>query len=78
LGCRYEAVLYADIHRAKQPHLLPGAHRFLLGALQYLVLVANYWQHGAFDPQAFAIGFGALIGGIGVALGLKKDSQANT
>lgn len=64
----------------------PNNHTFcpvrivsVLGALQYLVLsVANYWQHGAFDPQSFAIGFGALIGGIGVALGLKKDSQANT
>lgn len=47
----------------------------IVGALQFLGLVlANYIQHGIFDPQAFAVGFGALIGGVGVALGLKKDA----
>lgn len=64
----------------------PNNHTFcpvrliaLFGALQYLGLsVANYWQHGAFDPQAYAIGFGALLGGMGVALGLKKDSPPST
>jgi hypothetical protein len=47
----------------------------IVGAFQYLALaIANYTQHGAFDPQGYAIGFGALLGGLGVALGLKKDS----
>lgn len=47
----------------------------LLGSFQYMGLAtAHYVQHGAFDPQAFAIGFGALLGGVGVALGLKKDT----
>lgn len=47
----------------------------ILGALQYLGLaVAHYIQHAVFDPQGYAIGFGALLGGIGVALGLKKDT----
>jgi hypothetical protein len=46
------------------------------GALQYLGLaVANYVQHHVFDPQGYAIGFGALLGGVGVALGLKKDTK---
>lgn len=46
-----------------------------LGAMQYLALsVANYVQHHIFDPQGYAIGFGALVGGVGVALGLKKDT----
>lgn len=46
------------------------------GALQYLGLaVANYIQHNVFDAQNYAIGFGALLGGIGVALGLKKDTK---
>lgn len=48
----------------------------LLGVFQYLGLtLAHYIQHSVFDPQAFAIGFGALIGGVGVALGLKKDTK---
>ena len=47
----------------------------LLGALQYLGLTfAHYIQHQVFDPQGYAVGFGALLGGIGVALGLKKDT----
>lgn len=47
-----------------------------LGVLQYLGLtLAHYIQHSIFEPQAFAVGFGALIGGVGVALGLKKDSS---
>jgi hypothetical protein len=48
----------------------------LLGSLQYLVLCAmNYFQHAVFDPQGYAVGFGALLGGVGVALKLKKDSS---
>jgi hypothetical protein len=47
----------------------------LLGVLQYLVMSgAHYVQHAVFEPQAFAVGFGALISGVGVALGLKKDT----
>ena len=47
----------------------------LLGVLQYLGLsIANYAQHSVFDPQGYAVGLGALIGGIGVALKLKKDT----
>lgn len=50
----------------------------VFGAVQYLALTwANYIQHGVFAPQDFAIGFGALLGGVGVALGLKKDSPPN-
>jgi hypothetical protein len=48
----------------------------LLGGLQYLgISLAHYIQHQVFDPQSFAVGFGALLGGIGVALGLKKDTK---
>lgn len=47
----------------------------ILGSFQYLVLgIASYVQHATFDPQNYAIGFGALLGGVGVALGLKKDT----
>jgi hypothetical protein len=47
-----------------------------LGSLQYIALAAaNYVQHNVFDPQGYAVGFGALIGGVGVALKLKKDSK---
>jgi hypothetical protein len=47
----------------------------LLGCLEYLgVTLAHYIQHALFDPQGFSVGFGALIAGTGVALGLKKDS----
>lgn len=47
----------------------------LLGSLQFLGLgIANYVQHAVFDPQGYAVGLGALIGGVGVALKLKKDS----
>lgn len=48
----------------------------ILGSLQYLGMAgANYYQHHIFDAQNYAIGFGALLGGIGVALGLKKDTK---
>ena len=51
----------------------------LLGALQYLgMAAANYIQHRVFDAQGYAIGFGALLGGVGVALGLKKDSPKDS
>lgn len=29
----------------------------------------------AFDPQGYGIGMGALLGGIGIALGLKKEKR---
>ncbi len=46
-----------------------------VGVLHYFGLsIAAYVQHATFDPQAFAIGLGALLGGVGVALGIKKDS----
>jgi hypothetical protein len=47
----------------------------LIGCLQYLGLsLAHYIQHGAFEVQAFGVGFAAIIGGVGAALGLKKDT----
>lgn len=47
----------------------------IAGSLQYLGLaIAHYIQHGVFDAQSYAVGFGALLGGVGVALGLKRDS----
>lgn len=47
----------------------------IIGSVQYLGLsVAAYYQHATFDPQAYAVGLGALLGGVGVALGLKKDT----
>ena len=50
----------------------------ILGVLQYLFMNAfHYVQHAIFDPQAFAVGFGAIIGSVGVALGLKKDTPAD-
>lgn len=48
----------------------------VMGVGQYLGTgLANYIQHAAFDPQAFALGLSALIAGIGVALNLKKDTK---
>jgi len=50
-----------------------------LGSLQYIALAtANYIQHNVFDPQGYAVGFGALIGGIGVALKFKTNSKEDT
>ena len=47
----------------------------VLGSLTFLALgAAHYIQHHVFDAQQFALGFGTIMGGIGVALGLKKDS----
>lgn len=47
----------------------------LVGSFQYLGLtLAHYIQHAVFVPQDFALGFGALVGSLGVALGIKKDS----
>ena len=47
----------------------------LMGCGQFFHLTyANYHQHGVFDPQAFALGFGGLLAGVGAALYLKKDT----
>jgi hypothetical protein len=47
----------------------------LAGGIQYLALSAHHFlRNSVFDPQAFAIGFAALLAGIGVALGTKKDT----
>ena len=47
----------------------------IIGVFQYLGLTtAHYVQHAVFMPQDFAIGFGALLTGVGVALGVKKDT----
>jgi hypothetical protein len=48
----------------------------ITGSIQYLGMgLAHYVQHHIFDPQGFAVGFGALLGGVGVALGMKKDTK---
>lgn len=47
----------------------------VIGVFQYFVLTtAHYVQHSIFMPQEFALGLGALVGGVGVALGIKKDT----
>ena len=47
----------------------------ILGILEYLVIAAlNYHQHATFDLQNFGLGFSGLIGGVGLALGMKKDT----
>lgn len=33
------------------------------------------WKGQAFDMQTFGIGIGALFAGVGVALGLKKETK---
>jgi len=33
-----------------------------------------FWQHLTFDLSQFAIGYSGMIGALGVALGIKKDS----
>lgn len=38
--------------------------------------ISQYHQHAIFDPQAWALGFGGLLAGVGAALKLKKDTPA--
>lgn len=46
-----------------------------LGLVQYLVMNGhNYIAHHILDPQAFAVGFAAIITAVGAALAIKKDS----
>lgn len=42
-----------------------------LALTAYAVVV----QHAAFSLQEYGLGIGALLGALGVALGIKKDSQ---
>jgi len=45
------------------------------GGVQYLALATwHAFKSGGFDCQGFALGFAALLGGMGAALGMKKDS----
>lgn len=47
----------------------------MVGSVQFLGLtLAGYIQHGTFDGKDFAVGLGALLGGVGLALGMKKDT----
>ena len=47
----------------------------IAGCAQFLGLtIAHYCQHHIFDAQNFAIGFAAILGGAGAALGMKKDT----
>ena len=47
----------------------------IAGAVQYLAMgFLHLFRNAAFDPQSYGVGFAALLSGIGVALGLKKDS----
>lgn len=47
----------------------------IAGILQYQGLaIAHYAQHHIFDAQPYALGFSAILGGAGLALGLKKDT----
>ena len=47
----------------------------VMGVLVFLTITCfHYKQHAVWDPQQFSIGFGALITGVGAALGFKKDS----
>lgn len=44
-----------------------------IGTVVFLVLACvNYAK---FDPQGFGAGFGLMLGGLGVAMGLRKDSS---
>lgn len=47
----------------------------LIGCFQYF-MHSGYmvYKTSTFDPQAYAVGLGALVAGVGVALGLKKDT----
>lgn len=49
-----------------------------LGCIDFLVLAAYdvAVQHHDFHPQDFGIGLGALLTGVGAALGLKKGADA--
>lgn len=40
------------------------------------LVTADYIQHHNFNAQSYAIGVGTLIGAVGVALGVKKDSPS--
>lgn len=47
----------------------------IAGVGEFLYLAAKTaLKAGSFDMQAFGLGFGGLLGGIGAALKLKKDS----
>ena len=54
--------------------------RFLsiAAVVEFLALSVHvFYRTGAFDMQAYGVGFAALIGGVGIALGIKKDSPAS-
>ncbi len=40
-----------------------------------LQIYAIGWNHQSFDMQTFGVGTGALFAGVGVAIGLKKDTE---
>lgn len=50
----------------------------IAGIIQYLTLSgSNYFQHAVFQAHEFGLGFAAILGAAGVALGLKKDTPVD-
>lgn len=50
---------------------------FAAGGSTWGMTLAGYdvlIQHAHFDIQAFGVGLASMVGGLGVALGMKKDS----
>jgi hypothetical protein len=76
--CKIKTALFQVITEPDNKTVCPARLMSISAFIQLSVMSAvHFARTGVFDVQAEAVGFTALLGGIGAALGLKKDSHIN-
>jgi hypothetical protein len=73
---KIKKALFELITEPDNKTVCPARLMAICAFLQFSAMSAWYMVHTlTFDVQAEALGFAALLSGIGAALGLKKDSR---
>jgi hypothetical protein len=73
---KLKAAIWQIITEPNNHTVCPVRLMAIAGFVQFIFLSGWHVHHsGSFNPQDYALGFGTIMGGIGVALGLKKDTK---
>lgn len=76
--CKIKTALFQVITEPDNKTVCPARLMSIAAFIQLSVMSAvHFVKTGVFDMQNEALGFTALLGGIGAALGLKKDTHAD-
>lgn len=70
------AAIFQAITEPDNQTVCPVRIMAIVAFIQFSAMSVWHMVHtGIFDVQAEAIGFGAMLAGVGAALGMKKDSK---